>query len=902
MGTTHRGLSDAEATRRRTVHGANELPRTGRTSPWRIYARQFRSPLIFVLAAAVVVSAALGELIDAGFIALVLVLNAAIGGTQELRAEASAHALQGLLKLRATVERDGVARVVDAGELVPGDVIWLEAGQRVSADARLLHEYAFEVDESLLTGESLAVGKDAGWRARAASPVADRRNMVFAGTIVARGRASAVVVETGANTEVGRIAGDVMTAPSAAIPLLVRMERFARVVGIAVLVAVAVLGTIGVLAGNAAREMFFFGVATAVSVIPEGLPVALTIVLAVASARMAHRRVIVRRMAAVEGLGSCTFIATDKTGTLTVNELTVRRIQPVGAGPVAITGEGYVPEGRLELEAEDRAFSNAEADAVRRLLHAAVLCNEATLRHDGQAWRWTGDPTDVALLAAAAKNGQTREDALDGAAQLDQIPFDPDHRYAATFHRPDGAGVPTTGRGPAGPVQDAVVHVKGAPERVVPMCLGSDGQREEWRREALDLAGRGYRVLAVASGTATLREGEAPPEPDGLTFLGYVAMIDPPRSDVPAAIARAVAAGIQVAMVTGDHPVTAHAIARELGLAGAEDQPVTGVEVEAAVAAGTLPELVRHTRVFARVAPHQKLQIVQAAQELGHFVAVTGDGVNDAPALRAGNVGVAMGGAGTDVAREAADIVVTDDNFASIIEGVAEGRVAYQNVRNVTFLLVSTGAAELVLILLALATGSPLPLLPAQLLWLNLVTNGIQDIGLALEPGERDVLDRPPRSPRERMFNPLMIQRTLLAAATIGAVSFGAFSWMLAAGWSVETSRNAVLLLLVLFENVHVGSCRSERRSAFAISPLRNPFLLWGALGAQGLHIASLYLPPLQVVLRTQPVTLMMWMTLFVMALSVLVVEEIAKAVRRRSDGKARKTAGWRPGLARSRT
>ncbi len=810
-------------------------------------------------------------MIDAAFIAAVLVLNAAIGGTQELRAEASAHALQGLLRLRATVERDGVARVVDAQELVPGDLIWLEAGQRVPADARLLEEFAFQVDESLLTGESVSVTKDAQWVAGSHVPVADRRNMVFAGTIVARGRGHAVVVCTGAATQVGRIAGDVMAAASAPIPLLVRMERFSRVVGVAVLVAVLALGAIGVLAGNPLREMFFFGVATAVSVIPEGLPVALTIVLAVASARMAHRHVIVRRMAAVEGLGSCTFIATDKTGTLTVNELTVRRLHVVGVGPVAVTGEGYEPVGKLEYPESAQRDVQDTSQHVQRLLHSAVLCNEATLRHDGHAWQWTGDPTDVALLAAAAKNGQLRENALAQWPQVDQIPFDPDHRYAATFHKAESG--------------DPVVHVKGAPERVLPMCEASAELVAGWREQANALAAQGFRVLAVATGTAML-DAAAPPEPTGLQFLGYVAMIDPPRADVPDAILRAKAAGIHIAMVTGDHPVTAHAIAQELGLASPAEVPATGTDVDEAIQRGALPDLVASTHVFARVTPHQKLQIVEAAQQLGHFVAVTGDGVNDAPALRAGNVGVAMGGAGTDVAREAADIVVTDDNFASIIEGVAEGRVAYQNVRNVTFLLVSTGAAELVLILLALATGSPLPLLPAQLLWLNLVTNGIQHVGLALEPGEEDVLERRPRSPRERIFNSVMIQRTLVMAATIGAVSFGAFYWMIRQGWSVDVARNATLLLLVLFENIHVGNCRSERQSVFTRSPLRNPFLLWGAIGAQAIHIGALYFPPLQVVLRTQPVSFLLWAALLGLALTAVVPEEIGKVVRRRRSAR----------------
>ncbi|MHC5004270.1 MAG: cation-translocating P-type ATPase, partial [Planctomycetota bacterium] len=511
-----------------------------------------------------------------------------------------------------------------------------------------------------------------------------------------------------------------------------------------------------------------------------------------------------------------------------------------------------------------------------RLAMAAVLCNEADLHQRGDDWAWRGDPTDIALLSMARKLGWVRETTLDKHPQVNQIAFEPEHRFAASYH-PEGAGVR--------------VFVKGAPERVLEMCVatGGDDWLERRRAEAEALAAEGFRVLAVAEGAAPagLEPAASPPSPTGLRLLGFVGMIDPLRPEVKGAVAACRAAGIGVCMVTGDHPVTALAIARELGLADTAAQVVTGREL-AGLAPEVLEQRVDAIRVFARVAPGQKLDIVDAAQRAGHFVAVTGDGVNDAPALRAANIGVAMGRSGTDVAREAADLVLSDDHFATIVAGVEEGRVAYDNIRKVVYLLVSTGAAEVVLVALAVATGSALPLLPAQLLWLNLVTNGIQDVALAFEPGEGNELRRPPRPPRERIFNRIMILNTVIAAAFMGIVGFTAFQWMLLAGWSEASARNGLLLLMVLFENVQIGNCRSETRSAFAISPLRSKLLLFGAIGAFAVHLASMYVPLGQRVLGTEPVSPGVWLALAATALGLLAVMEAFKWLRRRLAASAR--------------
>lgn len=862
--TSDGGLSAAEAARRLATHGPNRLPEQAGLTPWQILLRQFQSPLIYVLALAAAVSAAVGDLKDAGFIGLVLAVNAAIGGFQEWRAERSSRALQQLLRVRASVQRDGEVSEIDAEGVVPGDVVWLESGNRVPADLRLTMAYGLEVDESLLTGESLAVAKDPSWPGAEATPLADRLNMAHAGSVVVRGRARGVAVATGMGTSVGQLARDVLGVAGGKPPLVERMARFSRAIAVVVLIAAVAVVLIGFLGhGHSLLEMFFFSVALAVSAIPEGLPAALTVALAIATTRMARRGVIVRRLPAVEGLGSCTLIASDKTGTLTCNELTVREVCLPGGEPLEVTGEGYVPEG--QFLADGRPLGPGGDRPLQDLALAALLCNEADLHHRDGTWAWRGDPTDIGLLSMARKLGLGREEALARSPQVNQIPFEPEHKYAASYHEVDGS---------------PRVFVKGAPERVLTMCDPACGPAtgEDLRATAHAMAGRGFRVLALAEGAVSggLDPTQAPPEPAGLRFLGFVGMIDPLRPGVSEAVAACHGAGITVWMVTGDHPVTALAIARDLGLADRPDQVVTGTEL-AQMPPEALREVTRTALVFARVTPRQKLELVEAARRGGHFVAVTGDGVNDAPALRASNIGVAMGKGGTDVAREAAELVVSDDNFATIVSGIEEGRVAYGNVRNVIFLLISTGGAEVVMATLALAAGLPLPLLPVQLLWLNLVTNGIQGVALAFEPGQGDELRRRPRPPGEPVFDRLMIERSVVSGLVMGLGGLGAFWWMLGAGWGVHSARNALLLLFVLYENIHIGIARSETKSAFRLSPLRSPFLLAGALAALLIHVAMLYLPAGHALLSTEPVGVLNWAVLIALALTVLVAMEIHK-------------------------
>ncbi|MEX1023936.1 MAG: HAD-IC family P-type ATPase [Planctomycetota bacterium] len=865
------GLTNEEARRRLEEHGPNRLPVTKPLSWLKIFLHQFASPLIVTLIVAGIVAALAGETTDAAFIAAVLVINAIIGGFQEWKAEKSSHALQSMMHSHATVKRSGHVVDVDAEEIVPGDVATIEPGVRVTADMRLISSNGLEIDESLLTGESVAVEKDADWiGGDVSTPVGDRLNMAYAGSMVSRGRGKAVVVGTATDTEVGRLAISLGDTTGGKPPLLIRMARFSRAIGIIVVFAATAAAVLGsVLRGWSLTEMFMFGVALAVAAIPEGLPVALTVALAVATNRMAQRGVIARRLAAVEGLGSCTYIATDKTGTLTRNELTVRLIAIAGGQRFSVTGPGNEPEG--EIEPEEERGDPSRLEEVERLLRTAVLCNEAELRRGADGWDAVGDPTDVALLVAGGKAGFEREQLLRETPEVGSIPFESENRYAALFVEAPGREA------------NVIAHVKGGVEQVLSMCaFDAEADADAAAELATDLSAEGFRVLAFAAGAADRPAAkEQPGPPRVLGFLGFACMIDPLREGAADAVASCNSAGIVVTMVTGDHPITALAIARELGLADSMQQVVTGSDIEVAGPDG-LPGLIEATRVYARMSPHQKLDLVNAAREAGHFVAVTGDGVNDAPALRAANLGVAMGKAGTDVAREASDLVITDDDFTTIVTGIEQGRIAYDNVRKVGFLLVSTGAAEVFLIMGALVLGLPVPLLAVQLLWLNLVTNSIQDVALAFERSEGDVLERPPRAPNERIFDRLMIERTLVSAVTMSAIALGVLWYVTKAGMEMDAARNMVLLLMVFFENVQVGNSRSERKSIFRHSPLKSPILLTGTLAALGVHIASLFIPFMQRALGTAPVDFGAALILAALAMTLAATSEVHKWFYRR--------------------
>jgi Ca2+-transporting ATPase len=876
LASSRHGLDAGEARARRARFGPNALPRAQPSTPLAIFARQFKSPLIYVLLAAALVSLLLRDWSDAGFIFLVLLINAAIGAFQEYSAERSADALQGLVSPRARTQRSGEVLEIAAEDVVPGDVVLLESGARVPADLRLLDARDLRIDESLLTGESLPVAKAPAAVHEPDRLLAERSNMAFAGSMVARGRARGVVTATGLDTELGNIAAAVLARRAPKPPLVVRMERFTNRIAAAVGFASLGVGALEIARGSPLAEVFVLAVALAVSAIPEGLPVALTVALAVGMNRMARRNVIVRRLVAVEALGSCTCIASDKTGTLTVNQLTARRLQFPDQPPWEVTGEGLSSAGTFVLP---QGASRAGHEALLgRLARAAALSSEAQLVERDGEWRGDGDTVDLALLVLAHKAGVRPAEAETEAPCVARIPYESEQRYAASLNRFAGG---------------TRASVKGAAQTVLAMCsrmATASGEArldgDEIRGQERALASEGYRVIAVAEGALELAAGESFSREHlaGLTFLGLAALSDPPRAEAKDAVDACRRAGVAVAMLTGDHPVTALAVARDLRIAGEGDEVLTGAQLAELAAEGehAFDRACAGARVFARIEPHQKLQIVESLQRAGHYVAVTGDGVNDAPALRAAQVGVAMGRGGTDVARETAEIVLADDNFASIAAGIEEGRVAYANVRKVIFLLISTGAAEIVLFALALAANLPLPLVAVQLLWLNLVTNGIQDVALAFEPAEGDELARAPRPPAEPVFDRVMLERVLLSALVMGGVSFAAYEWLLARGAALEDARNATLLLMVLFENVQVFNSRSETRSALRHDPLRNKLLLFGALGALAVHVAAMHAPVLAGVLGVRPLPPATWLELVPLALVLLAVMELYKAWRRR--------------------
>ena len=866
------GLSEEQVAERLREFGRNTLPAKEPPTLFKVFLHQFASPLIYVLLIAGVVALLMQDYKDAVFIFAVILLNAVIGTVQEWRAEQSAHALQVLLKIKARVRRRGRILTVPAEEIVPGDILLVESGDKVAADMRLIQVNNLRIDESFLTGESLAVEKSEK-PLLADLPVGDRRNMAYAGSTVMSGRGVGVVVATGPYTEVGKIAKTISEEEGAKPPLVIRMEKFARQIALVVLGFTAVLGMIQFARGEALSDVFILVVAMAVSAIPEGLPVAMTVALSLATSRMARRNVIVRRLTAVESLGSCTLIASDKTGTLTVNQQTVKQIVLPEGTLIEISGQGYNDEGGVRLAGKDGEIPPEIHGRLLTIARESALCNEATLEKEDGKWQHSGDAMDVALLALGYKLEIDPSTLRRQVRILDEAPFESEKRYAAVVY--ENADAPR-------------LVVKGAVETVLHFCarmMTAEGEEPLDRDKILQLAQQkaenGYRVLALAAGDGTL-EGLENDQAE-LTLLGLLGFIDPLRPEVKEAVQTAQMAGIKVVMITGDHPATALAIARELGIAESSADVITGKEL-GEIGSPEIPEFyegIKHKTVFARVTPDQKLQIVDALIRLGEFVAVTGDGVNDAPALKKANIGVAMG-SGTDIAKDTASMIITDDNFASIVAGVEEGRFAYANVRKVTLLLISTGFAELVLLALAIFLQFPVPLIAVQILWLNLVTNGIQDVALAFEAGEAGVMRQPPRKPSEGIFNPKMIEQLLISGLTMALVCLGVWVFLVRQGYAEDTARNILLALLVLMQFYHVINCRSEEVSAFKIPFSRNRVLAIGMLVALGLHILATEVPLLQALLRTESLPWQTWLILFVLASVVLVVMEIYKAIQKR--------------------
>lgn len=861
------GLTDDEARRRFTMYGPNQLKERPPTSAWIVLLNQFRSPIIYILLIAGIVTAISGEHIDTAVITVALLLNAIIGFTQERRAEASIRSLMRLMSPGARVIRDNRELDIESRDLVPGDLVLLESGARIPADIRLVSTTALLVDESLLTGESTTVPKhvrvlDEGL------VLADRANMAFAGTIVASGRGQGYVVATGTNTELGSIATDVHAEEQPKTPLQLRLNRFARVVAVMTGVSALIAFFVGLARGGELQEIFMMVVAMAVAAVPEGLGVASTVVLAISVRRMAARNAAIRHLPAVETLGSTTVIGSDKTGTLTENRMSVRALW---AGGATSQLGGVNREGLARLSTWR---SVDDTDPLTLTLLASVLANEATLSSGAGDYSATGDPTEIALLLAAYELGFDPEEARSAWQVQMEIPFEPERQFSGVIVQREGRDVQ---------------FVKGAPERVLAMCnrmLTPDGVADldpaEITRVASEFAGQGLRVLAMAYAPELDPDLslEATLEPQGLIFLGLQGMIDPPREGVKESIAACQGAGVRVVMITGDHAQTALAIARDLGIAGPDARCLTGSDL-AGMSDDDLRDAVQNVAVYARVAPNDKLRVVQALQHHGEVVAVTGDGVNDAPAVRAANIGVAMGVSGTDIARDVADMVLTDDNFVSISAAVEEGRVAFDNLQKVTFFLISTAVALILTILSTLFLGWPVPFVAAQLLWINIVTDGVQDLALAFEPPEPGLMDQQPRSLDMNILSRLHWERLAVTAIVMASGTLFLFDWALREYDSLIAAQSIALTTMVVFQAFHAGNCRSTTRSVFRVNLFSNQFLLIAAVAGVAIHVGALYFGPMQYVLRVEPISLDAWLRIIPVSATIIVAIELHKILRR---------------------
>ncbi|MFN3324271.1 MAG: cation-translocating P-type ATPase [Bryobacteraceae bacterium] len=870
------GLSPDEAARRLDEFGLNELPMEEKESALRRFLRQFHNTLIYVLLVAAALTAAIGVWVDTGVILGVVIINALIGFIQEGKAEAAMESLREMLSPRAVVLRGGEAREIDARELVPGDVVLLDSGDRVPADIRIFRSRNGQVQEAALTGESNAVSK-APHPVEPGAALGDRKSMAYSGTLVTGGQLRGVVVATGSNTEIGRIGEMISSVKEIKTPFLRRVDAFGRTLSLVIVLVAAAVFVLGYFLRDIPLTLLFLAVVSlAVAAIPEGLPAILTITLALGVQRMARRNAIIRRLPAVETLGSVTVICTDKTGTLTKNEMTVRKVVTAN-DTYSVSGAGYSPEGEFSLG--DRHVHAHEEPVLLDVLRSGLLASDARLRHDESTLGWTieGPPTEGAVVVVAAKAGLDRREEFDERPRLDEIPFESERRFMATLHRePDGS---------------AMIHVKGAPERLLSFCdrqRERDGdkplQRHYWEQWMNELADTGHRVLAIACKPRRSPEpGLAAEEAQsGLTLLGMVGLIDPPRDEAIPAIEECRTAGIRVKMITGDHALTARSIGAQMGI-GDGVTAVTGHELEQADDEA-LVDIVRDTDVFARASPEHKLRIVNALQRVDEVVAMTGDGVNDAPALKRADIGVAMGIKGSEASKDAAEMVLADDNFASIEQAVKEGRTIYDNLKKtILFILPTNGAQALVVIAAVLLLFEVLPVTPVQILWVNMVTAVTLALALAFEPPEPGIMRRPPRAPTEQILTPSLIWRIVFISILLATGALIQFHRAYDAGLPLETARTIGINTLVTGQVVYLFNSRFIVGSSLSITGLfGNPYAILAALVLLVLQLTFTYVGIAQTLFGTDAIPAEEWIAIIIFGVAVFLLVELEKALVRR--------------------
>jgi cation-transporting P-type ATPase F len=857
------GLDIFEIQHRQERFGFNALtPQKGK-SPFERFLLQFKNPLVIILLVASLITAVLKDPLDAVVIFAVVLINAIIGYIQEARAEQAIAALAKTMTTEATVIRSGQTIRLTATELVPGDVVQLQAGARVPADLRLIASRDLQVTEAALTGESQPVEKDARTLVSHDAVLAERRNMAYASTLVTYGTATGVIVATGDITEVGRISQLITSAVELETPLTRKIGQFSRVLLIAILVLSALTFGIGLLRGQSVVDTLMSAIALAVGAIPEGLPAALTVTLAIGVSRMARRQAIIRNLPAVETLGSTTVICSDKTGTLTQNQMTVQEIRTL-SGSYSVSGVGYQPEGEI-------SSSWTQDMAVMETLKAGLLCNDSQLIEGDGRWSVQGDPTEGALLVSARK-AQLDPQPETYPARLDAIPFDSQHQYMATLHA------------------DGSVYVKGAAEVLLGLCaagLGSDGQTlscasDIFRQLVEEMASQGLRVLAFARLEKPGAQAINFSDIHHLTLLGLQGMMDPPRPEATSAIRACQQAGITVKMITGDHALTAAAIGKQIGLCLEDCEAVlTGAEL-LNLSDQELIEQAEKVNVFARVAPEQKLRLVEALHARDHVVAMTGDGVNDAPALKQANIGVAMGITGTDVSKEAADMILTDDNFATIEAAVEEGRGVFDNLTKFIAWTLPTNLGEGMVLLAAILLGTELPILPIQILWINMVTAAVLGFSLSLEPKESDIMQRKPRDPKAPILSGVLIWRIVLVSLIILAGAFGLFEYEILRGASVAEARTVAVNVVIFVELFYLFNARSLTRSIFQLGLFSNPWAVGGAILMALIQLLFTYAPFMNKIFSSAPIPPYLWLDVLAVSLGAFILIELEKWIRRR--------------------
>lgn len=858
LNTSASGLKVSEAGKRINKYGLNELPEEKQKSLISIFLSSFNDPIIYVLIVAAILSFAVKETLDACAILFIILVDAIVSTIQEYNANKNSLALKNLIKLHTKVIRGNKYYEIESKYIVPGDIIVIEPGTKMSADVRILESKNLVVDESILTGESIGVEKSAS---ETKSNVKQKKNILYSGTSVITGYGIGVAEYTGLNTELGKIAQKVTTSEDEKSPLTIRMEKFSKQITLIIIIVSIIIGLVLVLKGNKLFDIFISVIALSVSAMPEGLPLAITMALTIGSNKMGKKNVIVKKLNCVESLGSCTVIASDKTGTLTVNEQTAKRILLFDGSEYEVTGSGY------EINGEIRPLNNSKISEAKRIAKLGFINNEAVFEKDiNGEYKKLGDSIDIAFKVLAQKSGSiVNEDII-----IDKIPYESENKYSAVFYKEKS---------------EVRCTAKGSVEVIIDFCKNiKKEEKEKIMNQNEYLASRGYRVIALCDGV--IKENSKYTEEDikNLDFIGLVGFIDPVRKEAKESVRKCKMAGIKVLMITGDHALTALEVAKELRIADSREEVATSEELENLINNDEdFDNYIKNKTVFARVTPLQKLKIVESLKRQGEFVAVTGDGVNDAPAIKAANIGIAMG-SGTDVAKETAKMIIIDDNFSSIVNGIEEGRNAYANIRKISLFLLSCGLAEVLFFILAIIFNMPIPLVAIQLLWLNLVTDGLQDMALSFEREPDTIMKEKPRNPKEGLFDKSLVTSLLISGLYMGIVVFGIWVFMIKVlNIDILVARGYILLLMVFMQNFHVFNCRSERKSVFENKLKNNKILAFSIISSLLLQIIVMEIDPLANLLQTTSIPYLHMLILILLACPIIFVMELYKYLRNKN-------------------